>query len=1022
MNENQQDNSSSKTTIQQSNEKILQPNKTSKNNNIKDKKKKFKLLIYIKQTFNKLKKNYDLFFSKFLLLTHFIIFLIPFSLLLFFSVYFLHYFGFERIFKFDYFYAVENEYLKYLITDIDDAHFEITSLEIESQFEDVDNLYFFKIYFQELISMGLLNEEPPTKIFPNISINSESIYQNIDKILLNNNINLIYTIPNNESKTFIDNREDNLSEIAKLYYYFLPLITYEASTKKTYINQTYLIAYEYDNKTKNIKGNELYFTYPRINGEISNLSNFYPANNLMSPQIKNNKSEHGEKLNDSFYLENWFIQEDYNYRLIANHMKCCDIIFSNLNYNHLGILNKSNIVSIHSYYYSNEKSYIINIIFYIYQKEFKEESLEFSSFILFNDSLNNFTKEKYSDNDTFLISKLNIAELTISSSLKQYFHYGMFDKNYNFFKHGISYDTLDLELLSEPLKYYYSNEKFNIDLRQFSSLYLYSSLFRNLEYNKAKEDTKSLNEIIFINKNDIIQKVCEQINFISYINYLKKENIDCFDENNLLYYSERETQEDIFYFNYNTMPYCICLPLYCLKGLEKNFKLKKIEYLKNMVLPDKCKNDFKSYLNGLREYFKSQPEEHNILLEFNFGLNNLNIFSNNLKESIEDEFFIFKTIKFPQIPKITFMIVSFVNNISLKGLLIDLLNKIDAIKSYYIIIELSGLIISLIVGNTIIIINIKKISNVIFNYEKIHKKFLNKLELSSNKDIYSKKSNDNIFFNSFNKLERINYSDNLSIIKNEKVVDNNIYNNNFFSNDNSLLNELLILYSKYYNISKEELIKMNYYSKHKNNKIKNTKKEEENELFKFLKIISVYIPKFKLNISMDYNFYIDSKLNINYLKSITKEQLLNDQFKTFTQSVIYELLSTEKVENFGLISNLSFKYLTNININPKKDNKSIKNSMFSYVEEKMKNDEQKYSINKNDIFIEGENKNDNIKIIWKEKNKILEEFESNFESDDYLKKGKLRSAFDSFLINAYYKYLKKIVFLNSSSNFEEKLE
>ena len=88
----------------------------------------------------------------------------------------------------------------------------------------------------------------------------------------------------------------------------------------------------------------------------------------------------------------------------------------------------------------------------------------------------------------------------------------------------------------------------------------------------------------------------------------------------------------------------------------------------------------------------------------------------------------------------------------------------------------------------------------------------------------------------------------------------------------------------------------------------------------------------------------------------------------------------------------------------------------------MKNDEQKYSINKNDIFIEGENKNDNIKIIWKEKNKILEEFESNFESDDYLKKGKLRSAFDSFLINAYYKYLKKIVFLNSSSNFEEKLE
>mgnify|MGYP003571645546 CR=1 FL=1 len=70
-------------------------------------------------------------------------------------------------------------------------------------------------------------------------------------------------------------------------------------------------------------------------------------------------------------------------------------------------------------------------------------------------------------------------------------------------------------------------------------------------------------------------------------------------------------------------------------------------------------------------------------------------------------------------------------------------------------------------------------------------------------------------------------------------------------------------------------------------------------------------------------------------------------------------------------------------------------------------------------MIEDENIKDNLKIIWKEKNKVLEELESNFENDDYLKKGKLREAFDSFLVNTYYKYLQKII-AESSNNYEKK--
>ena len=61
------------------------------------------------------------------------------------------------------------------ISDLDDIHFEISSKEMKSQFEDIDNIYFFEIYFKELVNMGLLEDENQ-KIFPNISTNSCNYY------------------------------------------------------------------------------------------------------------------------------------------------------------------------------------------------------------------------------------------------------------------------------------------------------------------------------------------------------------------------------------------------------------------------------------------------------------------------------------------------------------------------------------------------------------------------------------------------------------------------------------------------------------------------------------------------------------------------------------------------------------------------------------------------------------------------------------------------------------------------------
>ena len=192
----------------------------------------------MKKSINNLFKSYKNCCSKFSLFYQFILFLFPFNFFLYIIIYIGNYYGFERIFKLDFFNTLKNEYIKYLISDIEDAHFQIVLYEMKMQFYDLENIRFFQIYFREMISMGLLSEEN-IKIFPNISNNSEILYKSLDEFQDKNQVNNIYTLLKNESLKYIDNREDNLSELGKLYYYFLPIMTYEAFLKKTYINQTF---------------------------------------------------------------------------------------------------------------------------------------------------------------------------------------------------------------------------------------------------------------------------------------------------------------------------------------------------------------------------------------------------------------------------------------------------------------------------------------------------------------------------------------------------------------------------------------------------------------------------------------------------------------------------------------------------------------------------------------------------------------------------------------------------------------
>ena len=147
--------------------------------------------------------------------------------------------------------------------------------------------------------------------------------------------------------------------------------------------------------------------------------------------------------------------------------------------------------------------------------------------------------------------------------------------------------------------------------------------------------------------------------------------------------------------------------------------------------------------------------------------------------------------------------------------------------------------------------------------------------------------------------------------------------------------------------------------------------------------------------------------------------------------MIYELLSTENIEDYGLVTNINFKYITNINLKTKNNN-SIKKAIFRYNDDENKEKDENSPKN-NKYMIKGENiintskvifKDDNndTKIMYKEKNNLLNELENNFKNDDYLKKDKLESSFDFFLLNVYYKYLKKLISTSDFYQLQENID
>ena len=123
----------------------------------------------------------------------FFIIFVPFAMIISGLIMLIHLYLFSNFFKFDFYTVIKDEILKYTITDLDDINLYLNNKKFSLLFEDISNLIFFKLYFNELNSYGLFDNDIE-KIFPNISNLSENYYQSIEFY------NTFFAIPKDKSK------------------------------------------------------------------------------------------------------------------------------------------------------------------------------------------------------------------------------------------------------------------------------------------------------------------------------------------------------------------------------------------------------------------------------------------------------------------------------------------------------------------------------------------------------------------------------------------------------------------------------------------------------------------------------------------------------------------------------------------------------------------------------------------------------------------------------------------------------
>jgi hypothetical protein len=274
-----------------------------------------KCCVSIKNFFLWIINKVNLFLSKCSILAQFTLILLPFSIVALVSIYLVHIIFYENLYLFNFYKGVKEEFIDYYITEMDDMKSEIDSFVTKENYIDSEDQLFFEVYYKELSSIGVLDNSD-RKIYPNVS-NSATLYEKIgenDKM----NSSTKYTIPSEKAKKYIDEREgDSIGEFAKLYFYMFPFIAYGAFKMNIFFTTGFFIAYEFD-ENRRILNNELFFQLPKELDNFNGNDNFIPSNNLINPLVNKELFDHTELISDSYYFENWFMEQDSKFRQKIN--------------------------------------------------------------------------------------------------------------------------------------------------------------------------------------------------------------------------------------------------------------------------------------------------------------------------------------------------------------------------------------------------------------------------------------------------------------------------------------------------------------------------------------------------------------------------------------------------------------------------------------------------------------------------------------------------------------------------------
>ena len=934
-------------------------------------------------------------FSKCSILIQFPLCLVLASIIMIILIFFVHTYYYSALYVFNFSKAFKDEFFDLYITKIDDLKSELTSVVVKDTKIDIENHLFFQVYFKELASAGIMNERK--EFFPTFEEKPKSIslYSKLNNI---KNTSIYFDIPKDTYS--VDYRYyDNLGNLMKLYYFMFPHIWYSSLITNSLINESFFIAYEVEEAwyynpvtldeyiIKGIRDVEIFFRYPKVVDEWPITNNFSPYDYLVNPRIVYDL-DHNLSNKGDFYHRDWFFSVDYDFRQLTNNSKydfLSNISFGHLNKENNGDINKTFISYSLQYFKYKKREFIVDIVFFWNQTDLRDENNDYSFFIVkdnFTDLLGDVNlTQKYSDNESYALSISDITEYALSDLDFKLFHLNLYDNNHNYYTNGISFDSFVLDYFYDYTKFYSAGKKVEYDLKYYVTLYLYKSLFQNVA-NTISQNDKDEVSLYSFNQSDKIKQICGKIDFKSYKNYLSNyEAIDCFNERTKKYFNKEKFSYTSLINDTNDIdpiyPYCSCLPLYCIKSYENlDENLDNLEFVDNINLPNKCQNKFFQKESSTSNGEHSWTDKFNDLIDISSNMIDYN----------------YVKIKYMELNQLPGYFLFIINQIKTTGEIYihtyyKLITKIE-IMNYILVISFIASILSII----IIFINTKKYSLIISNFKH---KFEFYVFHSENEDEsnYSKNNNKK------NLDKHIKIKENK---KEEQLLNFNIENNN-------LLDDVFLIFSKTYNISRKDFYKYFYSSKkHKSkNQMKLYMMKEKNELFKLLSSFCFYAPSFKLNLNFDYNMYEYTPIIKKYNKHVQQLEDIDKKQIRLTKNLLIELISTDYIKDYGLITNFNFGYISNIKVDLRRY--SIKYAIYENIKNGKKQKSKKL---KGEKVIKNEQTK---KLVLKGKNILLDIFGYNFEEDDYLNYSKLNIAFNFFLINSCYKYSRQIALENVNS-------